>query len=96
MVKPHISRAFEYNNKIKIVAVMNMNNPIHSLVDYYDVGKFSCTNIQIHQIPGAATTCIVQPATIYYGIGRTLIGLQDSFANTYCNRLWLNDINTNN
>ena len=37
------SDVFEYNNKIKIVTVMNMNNLTHTLVDYYDVGSFHAT-----------------------------------------------------
>ena len=37
------SDVFEYNNKIKIVTVMNMNNLTHTLVDYYDVGCFHAT-----------------------------------------------------
>ena len=43
MAEPLCSSVFEYNNKIKIVAVMNMNNLTHTLVDYYDVGSFHAT-----------------------------------------------------
>ena len=90
MAKQLRSGAFEYNNEIKIVAVMNMDNLTHTLVDYYDVGSFHATILKYIRFLALQLTCMVLQATIYYVIGCTLIGLQCSFANTVPARSYRN------
>ena len=66
-----------------------MNNLAGPLVYYYDVGKFSCNNIQIHQ--NSACFCnymMVQPTIIRNGIGYALIQLQSSLASTKVLAQW--------
>ena len=77
MAEPQSSSVFEYNNKIKIVAVMNMNNLTHTLVDYFDVGSFHATIFKYTRDLGL---WLVQPTIIYYGIGLYKAALQKNIA----------------